>query len=80
VKTSRRSALLDDPDWSGMVRVGGVAQAAARARGAAFERLPITADPASVNAALDQLLRRRPDGAVLVTSGAIMLRADWVIE
>ncbi len=75
VPQARRIVALADPEWSGMARIGGVAQAAARARGAEYEMLPITADPASVNTALEQLRRRRPDGAVLITSGAIIKQA-----
>lgn len=72
---ARRIVLLTDPAWSGMARVAGIAQAVARERGAMLEQVPITTDPASVRAALKQLQRRPPDGAVLYTSSAIAVQA-----
>jgi putative ABC transport system substrate-binding protein len=75
VPRTRRIVLLTDAAWSGVARVVDAAQAAARAKGAELEVLTITADPASVPAALEQLQRRRPDGLVLLTSGAVVNHA-----
>jgi putative ABC transport system substrate-binding protein len=75
VPQARRIVLLTDAAWSGVARVGAAAQTAARAKGAELQVLTIDADPASVRAALEQLQRRRPDGLVLLTSGAVIVHA-----
>jgi putative ABC transport system substrate-binding protein len=51
------------------------ALAPARERGAELDVLPITTDPASVRAALDQMQRRRPDGEVLYNIASIAAQA-----
>lgn len=75
VPRARRIVMLTDRDWSGVARVTGAAQTAARAKGAELEVLAITAEPTSVRAALEQLQLRRPDGVVLLTSGAVIAHA-----
>jgi putative ABC transport system substrate-binding protein len=75
VPRARRIVLLTDAAWSGAARVAGAAQTAARANGAELEVLSIDADPATVRVALAQLQRRRPDGLVLLTSGAVIVHA-----
>jgi putative ABC transport system substrate-binding protein len=75
VPRARRIVLLTDAGWSGVARVTDAAQASARAKGAELHVLTIDADPASVRAALEQLRRRKPDGLVLLTSGAVIAHA-----
>lgn len=80
VPRARRIVVLTDPAWSGMQRVLGAAQAVARDRGAELVVLPISVDAASVQGALDQLRRSRPDGLVLITTPAIAAHAAALRE
>ena len=75
---ARRIAYLADPDWSDSLRVKGVMQQAAGARGVALELVLIGADAARAQQALHELEGARPDALIIAVQGGPLAHAEAI--